>query len=79
MHRVGYRQDGKKSDLWEKKSKIPHNFFVTKATDLKTTFLGSPWKMDVETCVTLWYFLKQKQIFLHFFQPSLALKLEKLD
>ena len=42
MHRVGYRQDGKKSDLWEKKSKIPHNFFVTKATDLKTTFLGSP-------------------------------------
>ena len=38
MHRVGYRQDGKKSDLWKKKSKIPHNFFVTKSTDLETIF-----------------------------------------
>ena len=26
-----------------------------KATDLKTIFLRSPWKMGVETCVTFWY------------------------
>ena len=34
IYRVGYRA--------EKKSKIAHNFFVTKATDLKTIFLKSP-------------------------------------
>ena len=28
-----------KSSVCEKKSKIAHNFFVTKATDLKTIFL----------------------------------------
>ena len=31
---------------------------MTKATDLKTIFLKSPWKMGVETCITLWYLFK---------------------
>ena len=43
MH-MGRVQGGKKSGVC-----------MTKATDLKTIFLKSPWKMDVETCVTLWY------------------------
>ena len=51
MHRVGYR--AVKSPECVKKYKIAHNFFMTKATDLKTIFLKSPCKMDVETCVTL--------------------------
>ena len=42
-----------KSLVCKKKSKIAHNFFMTKATDLKTIILKSPRKMDVETCVTL--------------------------
>ena len=54
---------------------------MTKATDLKTIFLKSICKMDVETCVTLCF--KQKKIFFTFFlpffgtflQPSLAPKL----
>ena len=41
---------------------------MTKATDLKTKFLKSPWKMDVDTCVTLWYLFKTKtKKSLHFF------------
>ena len=48
---------------------------MTKATDLKTIFLKSPWKMDVETCVTLWYlFLHFFDLFWHFFQHSLHSK-----
>ena len=41
IYRVGYRAE-KKFGLGKKKSKIAHNFFVTKATDLKTIFLKSP-------------------------------------
>ena len=33
IYRVGYKAE-KKSGLW-KKSKVAHNFFVTKAPDLK--------------------------------------------
>ena len=40
MHRVGYR--AVKSPECVKKSKIDHDFFMTKATDLKTIFLKSP-------------------------------------
>ena len=54
MQREGYRAV-KSSVCVKRKSKIAHNFLMTKATDLKTIFLKSPWKMDVETCVTLWY------------------------
>ena len=58
---MGRVQGGKKSGLWKKKSKISHNFFVTKAKDLKIIFL-SPWKMHVEKCVTLnWYLFKTKR------------------
>ena len=64
MHRVGYR--AVKSPICVKKSQIDHNFFVTKATDLKSLFLKSPWKMDVETRVTLWYLFKTKKYFLQF-------------
>ena len=35
-------QGGKKVLSVKKKSKIAHNFFVTKAIDLKTMFLKSP-------------------------------------
>ena len=51
MLRVGYR--AVKSPECVKKSSIAHNFFMTKATDLKTIFLKSPRKMGVETYVTL--------------------------
>ena len=62
MHRVGYR--AVKSPGGVKKFKIAHDFLMTKATDLKTICLKSPWKMDVETCVTLWYLIKTtKNIF----------------
>ena len=37
MHRVGYSAE--KCPVLGKKSKIAHNFFVTKASDLKTIFL----------------------------------------
>ena len=47
MHRVGYRAV-KSPECVKKKSKIAHNFFMTKATDLKTIFLKSPWKMGVD-------------------------------
>ena len=40
---------------------------MTKATNLKTIFLKSPWKIDVETCVTLGYFLHFFNLFLSFF------------
>ena len=40
MHRVGYSVEN--SSLFGKKSKIAHNFFVTKATYLITIFLKSP-------------------------------------
>ena len=63
MHRLGYRAV-KSPECVKKKSKIAHNFFRTKATDLKTIFLKSPWKMNVETCVTLWHLIKTtKNIF----------------
>ena len=58
---------------------------MTEATDLKTIFLKSPWKMDVEICVTLWYmclkkiFFRSFDSFLHLFQPFLAPKLSKLS
>ena len=71
IYRVGYRVE-KKSGLWKKKSKIAHHFFVTKATDLKTIFLKSPWNMHVETCVTLWDLFKTK-IFFSFFCLFLGL------
>ena len=71
MHRVGYSVEN--SSLFGKKSKIAHNFFVTKATYLITIFLKSPWKMDIETCVTLSYLLiKQKNYFFRFSEPFLA-------
>jgi len=81
MHRVGYRAE--KIQVFGKKSKIAHNFFVTKATYLKTIFLKSPWKMDIETCVPYSYLLKTKKnifsffwpFFSRFFQPSQAPKL----
>ena len=40
-HRVGYRAV-KSPECLKKKSKIAHNFFMTKAIDLKTIFLKSP-------------------------------------
>ena len=39
MHRVG---TGWCNGLCEKKSKIAHYYFMTKAADLKTIFLESP-------------------------------------
>ena len=58
-----------KKSVLQKKSKIAHNFFVTKAADLKTIFLKSPFKMHVDTYVTLWYLFKtkQKKMFLIFY------------
>ena len=35
-------QGGKKSGVCKRKSKIAENFFMTKATDLKTIFLKRP-------------------------------------
>ena len=57
-----------------KKSKIAHNFFMTKATVLKTIFLKSPWKISVETYVSLIliFVLNQKKYFLHFFDLFIA-------
>ena len=43
MHRVGYR--AVKSPVCVKKSKIAHNFFANKATDLKTNFYL--WKTEI--------------------------------
>ena len=40
MHRAV--QGGKKFGLCKKKSEIDHNFFMTKATDIKTIFLKIP-------------------------------------
>ena len=40
MHRVGYRAVNVRSV--KKKSKIAHNFSMTKATDLKSMFLKTP-------------------------------------
>ena len=57
----------KKSPVCEKKTKIAHNFFVTKAADLKTICLKSPWKMHEETCVTVWDLFKTKKYFFSFF------------
>ena len=68
MHRVGY--SAVKSPECVKKSKIAYKFFITKAADQKTIFFNSPWKMGVETCVTIWYLFKKKKnvtFFLHFF------------
>ena len=51
MHREGYRT--LKSPVCVKeKYNIAHNFFRTKATDLKITFFKSHLKIDVETCVS---------------------------
>ena len=44
MRRVEYR--AVKSPVCLRKSKMAHSFFLTKATDLKTVFLKSPWKMS---------------------------------
>ena len=52
--------------LCKNHSKTAHTLFMTKATDLK-----SPWKMDVETCVSLQY-LFLKKILLIFFNLFLA-------
>ena len=52
-----------------KKSKKFHNFLVTKATDLKSTFLKSPWKMGGKTCVWSWNFPKTKNFYFYFFRP----------
>ena len=79
MHRV---QLAVKSPICvEISSKIVYIFCVTKATDLKIVFLKNLWKIDVETCVTLIFVKKKKNIFyiflpffLAFFQPSLAPK-----
>ena len=65
IYRVGQRAG--KRPVSEKKSKIADNFFVTKASDLKTLFLKSPGKMHVETCVTLRYLFKTKKYFFSFF------------
>ena len=51
ISRVGTER--KQIPVCEKKNLIAHNFFVTKATDLKTIFLKSPSKIHVEKCVTL--------------------------
>ena len=67
MHRVWY--GAVKSPECKKKSKIAHNFVLTKATDLTTILLKSPWKMHIETCVTLDICLKQNKIFFSFFWP----------
>jgi len=40
---VGYSAEKVRSV--KKKSKIAHNFFVTKAKDIKTIFLKSSWKI----------------------------------
>ena len=65
MHRLDYR--AVKSPVYvKKKYKIAHNFFVTKATDLKALFVRSPWKTNVETYVTLWYLSKKKSYFFTF-------------
>ena len=55
---------------------------MTKATDLKTIFLKSPWIIHVKTCVTLWYLFRTKNNFFfrffpfsHIFSPCLAPKL----
>ena len=42
MHRVEKMAVKKSDPCLKKKSKIVYNFFVTKVTDLKTTFLKSP-------------------------------------
>ena len=81
------RVQGRKKSILKKKSKITHNFFVTKTTNIKIIFLKSPWKMDDDTSVTLWYLFKRKpnfsftflEPFLAFFQPTLAPKLLKLS
>jgi len=65
IYRVWYRAE--KSPVCEKKSKIAHNFFVTKSTDLKTMFLKSPWKMHAETCVTFWYLFKTNKCFFYIY------------
>ena len=44
-----------------KRSKKANNFFMTKATDLKTIYLKSPLKMHVKTCVTLTYLFKPQK------------------
>ena len=72
-HRVGYRA--------VKKSKIAHNIFITKATDLKLYFwkaLENGWS---NKCHTLIFVLNKKQIltffwpfFWHFFNPSTQTK-----
>ena len=58
------------------KSKIAHNFFVTKATDLNFIF-EKPLKIGYRIrnmCHTLIFVLKLFTLFLAFFLPSLAPK-----
>ena len=62
MYRVGYKA--------VKKSKIAHHFFVTKATDLKTIFLKSPWQINVSHFDICDIFIS-----LLFFQPKIAFNL----
>ena len=57
---------------------------MTKATGLKIIFLKSPWKMRLETCVTLWiffflYFVTFSPFIWHFFQHSPGPKLLKIS
>ena len=68
-------QGGKKSGLCKRKSKIAHNFFKIKATDLKAIFLKSPWKMGVEMCDDMgveMIFVLNKKLFFTFFRPNLS-------
>ena len=55
-----FLQGGKKSGLCKNNSKIVHNYYVTKATDLKTIFLKTLDKW-------VWKHVETKTIFLTFF------------
>ena len=50
MHREGYR--AVKRPIRVKKSKVNRNFFVIKATNLKTIILKNPCKIDKEKYAT---------------------------
>ncbi len=59
-----------------KEFEIAHSFFVTNG--LKTTFLKSPWKIDVEKYLSTTIFKLVRPLHLQFCQPFPAPKILKL-